>query len=110
MTTFNTEVSNAYELSKRYEGAQFVAGEGFAVFMEQLLRRRSTTELLLPGGLTKYDTLVRHPLYAILGYLMSKQGFGFDLTKFRTYEDFRRVITPRLLSRIVIMVIKTGLS
>jgi hypothetical protein len=106
VVTFNTEVSRAYERSKEHKGRISTAGKEFSVFIEHLLRPDQRHRILESAG--NYEILVGHPLYVVLGFVMSKNGFGFDLTKFRTYDAFKRVITARFLSRILLMVIKTG--
>jgi hypothetical protein len=61
---------------------------------------------ILPASMEK---LYAHPIHMVFGYIVSKKGFGFDLRKFETFEDFESVITSPFLAKIEAICIKGGM-
>jgi hypothetical protein len=105
---FNNDwiATHAAHLQKTKKG--YVAGMSFARFLDEEMQHRDAEELLTRASDERHRDLVKHPIYILLGMVISKEGFGFDLTRFNDSEKFKRMITPRFLARILFACIKSG--
>jgi hypothetical protein len=93
---------------KRNSKGVYVAGPGFAIFLDEQLQLTDPEDIANDANQDKLRELVRHPIYVLLGYVISRHGFGFDLTRFSDSAKFKRMITPRFLARILFTCIKSG--
>jgi hypothetical protein len=57
-----------------------------------------------------FHRLAEHPIHMVLGYIISKNGFGFDLRKFESFEAFESVITYQFVAKILAICCKAGMK
>ena len=88
--------------------AGYVAGEQFADFIDKQLRSMDAEDIMNNASYERHRDLTKHPIYIVLGFVISKQGLGFDISRFSDSDKFKRMITPKFLARILFACIKSG--
>jgi hypothetical protein len=79
------------------------------VFNELLDGKHLEHDKDLPIQPSMFPKLAQHPIHMVLGYIISKNGFGFDLRKFQNFEAFESVITYQFMAKILAICIKAGM-
>ena len=98
---------NAAHLVKAKQG-YYVSGKEFATFLDHEMQTKDPEEIMENSDYERHREIAKHPIYIILGFVMSKHGFGFDISRFSDASRFKRMIPPRFLARILFVCIKSG--